>query len=142
MITDLTIVKTYMLTDPDSLGLAPLIAVNNWGGLASALSTVRTGTAFVVQAKWVPVLAILGVINRTEFANTTQANAVRLAILLKLDPFPIGTLAIRNLLKDCTGPLSDTAIETLTVRQGSAIEKLYGADEKISWQMVKKAIEM
>jgi hypothetical protein len=139
---DLTALQAYILDDPDTLGLAALVALGSASDLADALNMPQAGAGFVIPVKTVPWPVILGAISRTEFSGTGQPALLRLAVLTRIDPFPLGNTALKNLLKDCTGPTGDAALDTLSLKQGSAIEKLFGPDEKVSWQQVAEALAL
>ncbi len=136
--------KTELLTDPLGLGYSTALTAGDDNTLADMLNQVREGGGFQVNRDPVTPGAIFGVIDPDEYAGLTSTNLQRLATAFTVPTINLGDDSILDIMTGIFpgGSLTNQAIVTLSKRQGSRAEVLWGTGLVITSNVVNTARTM
>lgn len=128
MAIDYVALASEINTDPAALGYAAPKQAGNDIAVAVLLNAVGAGVSFQVNREPISSALFIANMDPTEFAALTQAQLLRLLIILSGDSVDInGANTQTSLLGIFPNPgATKTAIAALLKRQGSRAEVLFG----------------
>ena len=138
MAVNLSALKTELLTDPTSLGYAPLVALGSTGALAELLNVVNP--AILVFRETIPTWEVLAGTVKAEYDVLTAGNKQLYQILISAGTLNVANPTIRGFFSDLFGAGTTTRTNLVNTarRNGSRAEQLFGVT--VSHQQVAQAL--
>jgi hypothetical protein len=139
---DYAALKTEIQTDPQALGFAAMLAAGSDQPIADALNLVRAGAAYQVNREAITSALFISQMDPTEFAALTQAQLLRLEVILTGGTVDINdTRTQSNLLGIFPNPgTTKTNVAALLKRQGSRAEVVLGRGTVVTASDVGRAL--
>jgi hypothetical protein len=138
---DFAALKTELQTDPAALGYAPLLAVQDWTGLAAKVNALHAG--FTIAPGLVASYRIVGAIVKAEFDALAAADKTYLNFIVQPPDVDVSqTSQVRTALGGLFGAGTATRsnLVALASRPGRRAEELFGLDVKVTVEDCIRAI--
>ena len=143
---DYTILKTELTTDPKGVGYSQPLAATNDNAVAALLNaTTGPGALTLTIQTYTKEQFLTGIMPAIEALGTATA-----ALQAKYQPILQVTLSVSTILYAVAQPiltslisdglLTQAEVTAFTTRQGSSMERLYGAGTVAAWTDVAKAM--
>jgi hypothetical protein len=146
MAVNLATLKTELTTDPAGRGYSTAGSQAAADLVNARIAAIGGGVHTTIAPKWVDSKEIVAKFVASEFANLNQLKTTQLALLLAPGQFAVSAQALlvgaNGVFTSATSPGTVTALATLTTRNQSRGEFLFGENTIVTDDQVAQARQL